>query len=66
MDYLTYISTKMVLNTALAKNHAKPTKSDTSHVEKLAFFIFYFSQLIMSKNKANDLITGERFCKRML
>ena len=35
-----------VLSTALAKNHAKPAKGDTSHVTKMN--IFCFSQLIMS------------------
>ena len=35
-----------VLSTALAKNHAKPAKGDTSHVTKMNFFCF--SQLIMS------------------
>ena len=35
-----------ILNTALAKNHAKPAKGDTSHVTKMN--IFCFSQLIMS------------------
>ena len=34
------------LSTALAKNHAKPAKGDTSHVTKMN--IFRFSQLIMS------------------
>ena len=34
------------LSTALAKNHAKPAKGDTSHVTKMN--IFCFSQLIMS------------------
>ena len=35
-----------VLSTALAKNHAKPAKGDTSHVTKMN--LFCFSQLIMS------------------
>ena len=35
-----------ILSTALAKNHAKPAKGDTSHVTKMN--IFCFSQLIMS------------------
>ena len=35
-----------VLCTALAKNHAKPAKGDTSHVTKMN--IFRFSELIMS------------------
>ena len=35
-----------MLSTALAKNHAKPAKGDTSHVTKMN--IFCFSQLIMS------------------
>ena len=35
-----------VLSTALAKNHAKPAKGDTSHVTKMN--IFRFSQFIMS------------------
>ena len=35
-----------ILSTALAKNHAKPAKGDTSHVTKMN--IFRFSQLIMS------------------
>ena len=34
------------LSTALAKNHAKPAKGDTSHVTKMN--LFCFSQLIMS------------------
>ena len=36
----------LMLSTALAKNHAKPAKGDTSHVTKMN--IFCFSQLIMS------------------
>ena len=35
----------MMLSTALAKNHAKPAKGDTSHVRKMN--IFRVSQLIM-------------------
>ena len=35
-----------ILSTALAKNHAKPAKGDTSHVTKMN--LFCFSQLIMS------------------
>ena len=34
------------LSTAVAKNHAKPAKGDTSHVTKMN--LFCFSQLIMS------------------
>ena len=34
------------LSTALAKNHAKPAKGDTSHVTKMN--LFCFSQLIMT------------------
>ena len=40
------IEIKGVLSTALAKDHAKPAKGDTSHVTKMN--IFCFSQLIMS------------------
>ena len=30
-----------VLSTALAKNHAKPAKGDTSHVTKMNLFCFF-------------------------
>ena len=36
----------VLLSTALARNHAKPAKGDTSHVTKMN--LFCFSQLIMS------------------
>ena len=44
--FFTYYKDLYVLSTALAKNHAKPAKGDTSHVTKMN--IFCFSQLIMS------------------
>ena len=44
--YMGLKSYSQVLSTALAKNHAKPAKGDTSHVTKMN--IFCFSQLIMS------------------
>ena len=31
----------LVLSTALAKNHAKPAKGDTSHVTKMNFFFVF-------------------------
>ena len=30
-----------MLSTALAKNHAKPAKGDTSHVTKMNIFLFF-------------------------
>ena len=39
--YLVPILEHDVLSTAIAKNHAKPAKGDTSHVTKMNIFRFF-------------------------